>query len=147
VKGARLAAQIICIMKLVEFVPPVPHPLWTLCRQMGIDEVVVKVNPSLTGLPDPWRRETLAKIVGGLGTSGWAFQDGATAKFANVAALRQGLVRKFELVKNDQKAISISDATLAAWRAALPDGCSLKLSSDKKTLSFALKDGLMLIIR
>ena len=57
-------------MKLVEFVPPVPHPLWTLCRQMGIDEVVVKVNPSLTGLPDPWRRETLAKIVGGLADAG-----------------------------------------------------------------------------
>ena len=83
----------------------------------------------------------------GLGTSGWAFQDGATVKFANVAALRQGSVRKCELVRNDQKAISISDATLAAWRAALPDGCSLKLSSDKKALTFALKDGLMLIVR
>lgn len=31
------------IMKLVEFVPPVPHPLWKLCLQMGITDVIVKV--------------------------------------------------------------------------------------------------------
>ena len=30
-------------MKLVEFVPPVPHPLWRLCLQMGITDVIVKV--------------------------------------------------------------------------------------------------------
>ena len=30
-------------MKLVEFVPPEPHPLWKLCLQMGITDVVVKV--------------------------------------------------------------------------------------------------------
>ena len=53
-------------MKLTEFVPPVRHPLWTLCLQM----VIVKVNPSLTGLPDPWRYETLAKIVGDLKSAG-----------------------------------------------------------------------------
>lgn len=57
-------------MKLVEFVPPVPHPLWTLCLQMGITEVVIKVNPSLTGLADPWRYETLAQIVAGLAAKG-----------------------------------------------------------------------------
>jgi len=57
-------------LKLVEFVPPVPHPLWTLCRQMGIDEVVVKVNPTLTGLDDPWRLPTLSRIVGGLREAG-----------------------------------------------------------------------------
>jgi len=57
-------------MKLVEFVPPVPHPLWKLCLQMGITDVIVKVNPTLTGLPDPWRFETLAKIVDGLKSAG-----------------------------------------------------------------------------
>ncbi len=57
-------------MKLVEFVPPVPHPLWELCPQMGITDVIVKVNPDLTGLPDPWRYETLAKIVGRLADAG-----------------------------------------------------------------------------
>ena len=50
-------------MKLVEFVPPTPHPLWKLCPQMGITDVVVKVNPEWTGLPDPWRLPTLRSIV------------------------------------------------------------------------------------
>ena len=57
-------------MTLVEFVPPTPHPLWKLCPQMGITDVIVKVNPDLTGLPDPWRYETLAKIVGRLKDAG-----------------------------------------------------------------------------
>ncbi|MBO7683794.1 MAG: mannonate dehydratase [Kiritimatiellae bacterium] len=57
-------------MKLVEFVPPTPHPLWELCPQMGITDVVVKVNPDLTGMPDPWRYETLAAIVGRLESAG-----------------------------------------------------------------------------
>ena len=57
-------------MKLVEFVPPVKHPLWKLCLQMGITEVIVKVNPDLTGLPDPWKYDTLKKIVDGLAVEG-----------------------------------------------------------------------------
>ncbi len=57
-------------MKLIEFVPPVKHPLWKLCPQMGIEDVVVKVNPSLTGLPDPWRLATLKRIVDGLAAEG-----------------------------------------------------------------------------
>ncbi len=57
-------------MKLVEFVPPTPHPLWALCPQMGITDVIVKVNPELTGLNDPWRYETLAAIVGRLKSAG-----------------------------------------------------------------------------
>ena len=57
-------------MTLVEFVPPTPHPLWKLCLQMGITDVIVKVNPSLTGLPDPWRLETLKGIVDRLAAAG-----------------------------------------------------------------------------
>ena len=57
-------------IRLVEFVPPTPHPLWKLCPQMGIIDVVVKVNPDLTGLPDPWRYETLASIVSRLKSAG-----------------------------------------------------------------------------
>ena len=57
-------------MKLVEFVPPTPHPLWKLCLQMGITDVIVKVNPSLTGLPDPWRYETLSFLVSRLASAG-----------------------------------------------------------------------------
>ncbi len=57
-------------MTLVEFVPPTPHPLWKLCPQMGITDVIVKVNPDLTGLPDPWRYETLSSIVARLKSAG-----------------------------------------------------------------------------
>ena len=57
-------------MTLVEFVPPTPHPLWKLCPQMGITDVIVKVNPELTGLPDPWRHETLSSIVSRLKSAG-----------------------------------------------------------------------------
>ena len=57
-------------MKLVEFVPPKRHPLWKLCLQMGIADVIVKVNPALTGLTDPWRYETLKQIVDGLKVNG-----------------------------------------------------------------------------
>ena len=57
-------------MKLVEFVPPTPHPLWRLCPQMGITDVIVKVNPDLTGLLDPWRYDTLASIVSRLKSAG-----------------------------------------------------------------------------
>ena len=57
-------------MKLVEFVPPTPHPLWKLCLQMGITDIIVKVNPSLTGLPDPWRYETLSFLVSRLASAG-----------------------------------------------------------------------------
>ena len=57
-------------MTLVEFVPPTPHPLWRLCPQMGISKVIVKVNPDLTGLDDPWKIETLSAIVGRLKSAG-----------------------------------------------------------------------------
>ena len=57
-------------MTLVEFVPPKPHPLWKLCLQMGITDVIVKVNPSLTGVPDPWRYETLSFLVSRLASAG-----------------------------------------------------------------------------
>ena len=43
--------------------PPKPHPLWKLCLQMGITDVIIKVNPDLTGLPDPWKEATLRSIV------------------------------------------------------------------------------------
>ena len=57
-------------MTRVEFVPPKPHPLWKLCLQMGITDVIVKVNPDLTGLPDPWRYETLSSLVSRLKSFG-----------------------------------------------------------------------------
>ena len=37
---------------------------------MGITDVIVKVNPELTGLADPWRYETLSSIVSRLKSAG-----------------------------------------------------------------------------
>ena len=39
---------------------------------MGITDVIVKVNPDLTGLPDPWKYDTLASIVSRLKAAGLA---------------------------------------------------------------------------
>ena len=57
-------------MRLIEFVPPVPHRLWALCRQMGITDVVVKAAPELTGRPPPWQRDALAAVVADLAAAG-----------------------------------------------------------------------------
>lgn len=57
-------------MRIIEFVPPRPHRLWTLCCQMGINEVVVKVAPELTGRPEPWKRDALAGVVSDLKAAG-----------------------------------------------------------------------------
>ena len=102
-------------MKLVEFVPPVPHPLWKLCPQMGITDVIVKVNPDLTGLPDPWRQETLSSIVSRLadaglrviGLEGDPFDmspikeyDSSAAKDAEAAKREEALAHYRELLKS-----------------------------------------------
>jgi mannonate dehydratase len=57
-------------MRIIEFVPPRPHRLWALCRQMGITDVVVKVAPELTGRAEPWNRDALAGVVGDLAAAG-----------------------------------------------------------------------------
>ena len=57
-------------MKIIEFVPPRPNRLWTLCRQMGVTDVVVKAAPELTGRPEPWNRDALAGVVGDLAKAG-----------------------------------------------------------------------------
>jgi len=57
-------------MRIIEFVPPRPHRLWALCRQMGITDVVVKAAPELTGRPAPWQRDALAGVVGDLAAAG-----------------------------------------------------------------------------
>ena len=59
-------------MTHVEFVPPKPHPLWKLCLQMGIRDVVIKVNPALTGVDEPWKLSALYGIVDGLKSAGLA---------------------------------------------------------------------------
>jgi len=57
-------------MNLIEFVPPKPHRLWQLCKQMGINDVVVKVAPELTGRAEPWNYDALAAVVADLADAG-----------------------------------------------------------------------------
>lgn len=57
-------------MFLVEFLPPKPHPLWSLARQMGITHCVVKAAPELTGLPPPHEPGVLARIQRDLADTG-----------------------------------------------------------------------------
>lgn len=57
-------------MFLIEFLPPRPHVLWQLSRQMGIDHCVVKAAPELTGLPPPYEPGVLEKLHGDLARAG-----------------------------------------------------------------------------
>lgn len=51
-------------MILCEFLPPRPHRLWRLAKQIGVDHAIVKAAPELTGLDrGPYDRDTLAAIV------------------------------------------------------------------------------------
>jgi D-mannonate dehydratase len=51
-------------MILAEFLPPKPHRLWHLSRQIGVTHAIVKAAPELTGRPHgPYDRDTLASIV------------------------------------------------------------------------------------
>jgi len=47
---------------LVEFLPPKPHVLWQLSRQMGITHAIVKCAPELTGRNPPWDFTALRDI-------------------------------------------------------------------------------------
>ena len=101
-------------MKLVEFVPPEPHPLWKLCLQMGITDVLVKVNPDLTGLADPWRSETLSKIVGRLKASGLSVVGLEGDPFDMSPVKQFG-----EEGRRDEAAAALREETLAHYRELL----------------------------
>ena len=49
-------------MKLAEFLPAQPNPLWALSRQMGVSHAICKCAPELTGLNPPWDLEALRTI-------------------------------------------------------------------------------------
>lgn len=81
-------------------------------------------------------------------TGGINIHEGATVRFENVEHLHKAEKRRCELVSSTGDNSIISTETLAAWRAALPERCKLRLSSDGKVLSFTAEgNGLMLIIR
>ena len=57
-------------MFLIEFLPPRPHQLWALARQMGVTHCVIKAAPELTALPAPWQPGVLEKLQRDLAQAG-----------------------------------------------------------------------------
>lgn len=49
-------------MKLTLLLPGKPDPRWTLAKQVGVTHAVVKAQPSLTGLGDPWEPGVLRAL-------------------------------------------------------------------------------------
>lgn len=49
-------------MILSEYLPPRPHVLWQLARQMGIREAIVNTKPERTGLKPAWDIDSLRRI-------------------------------------------------------------------------------------
>jgi mannonate dehydratase len=57
-------------MILTEFLPPRPHPLWALARQLGVTHAIVKANPTLTGRNPPWDIDVLRDLQRALAAEG-----------------------------------------------------------------------------
>lgn len=57
-------------MIVAEYLPPRPHALWQLARQMGIRHVIVNAKPERTGLNPPWVLDSLRKVQSDLADAG-----------------------------------------------------------------------------
>ncbi len=57
-------------MILAEYLPPRPHRLWQLARQMGLRHAVVNCKPERTGLNPPWDLDALRQIQHTLAEAG-----------------------------------------------------------------------------
>jgi mannonate dehydratase len=57
-------------MIVAEYLPPRPHRLWLLARQMGIRNAIVSAKTERTGLNPPWDIEALRRIQGDLADAG-----------------------------------------------------------------------------
>ncbi len=57
-------------MILTEYLPPRPHVLWQLARQMGIRHAIINAKPERTGLNPPWDLEALRKLQRELADAG-----------------------------------------------------------------------------
>ena len=73
-------------MRLVEFVPPVRHPLWKLCLQMGITDVIVKVMDR-----DP------EKVISDLSSAGLRVV-GFEGDMFDMAPIKEGLPNRDEAI-------------------------------------------------
>ena len=93
---------------------------------MGIEHVVVKVHPSLTGLDDPWRLATLRRIVEGLaaegltviGLEGDPFDMAPVKQFGDVSCTAGA---------SPQLAASAREETLAHYRELLESMAALNI--------------------
>lgn len=93
---------------------------------MGIEHVVVKVHPSLTGLVDPWRLPTLRRIVEGLaaegltvvGLEGDPFDMAPVKQFGDVSCAAGA---------SPQLAVSAREETLAHYRELLESMAALDI--------------------
>lgn len=57
-------------MIVAEYLPPRPHLLWQLTRQMGIGHAIVNAKPERTGLKPVWDKEALRQVQCGLAEAG-----------------------------------------------------------------------------
>lgn len=57
-------------MIVTEYLPPRPHLLWPLVRQMGITHAIVNAKPERTGLNPPWDLDALRQVQRELGDAG-----------------------------------------------------------------------------
>jgi mannonate dehydratase len=55
---------------LAEYLPPRPHLLWQLTRQMGIRQAIINAKPERTGLNPVWDLEALRRLQGDLTEAG-----------------------------------------------------------------------------
>lgn len=74
-------------MRLVEFVPPVRHPLWKLCLQMGITDVIVKVQDR-----DP------EKVISNLASAGLRVV-GFEGDMFDMTPIKEGLPNRDETIE------------------------------------------------
>jgi mannonate dehydratase len=49
-------------MIITEYLPPRPHVLWQLARQMGVRHAIVNAKPQRTGLNPPWDIDALRQV-------------------------------------------------------------------------------------
>ncbi len=93
---------------------------------MGIEHVVVKVHPSLTGLDDPWRLATLRRIVEGLAAEGLTVVGLEGDPFDMTPVKQFGDVSR-AAGASPQLAASAREETLAHYRELLESMAALDI--------------------
>ena len=93
---------------------------------MGIGHVVIKVNPSLTGLDDPWRLVTLKRIVEGLAAEGLTVV-GLEGDPFDMAPVKQFGDVSCAMDADSQSAVSAREETLAHYRELLESMAALDI--------------------